>query len=62
MVISENLYELKFRVELTAKASNPQPMEMDHPGEDGFDPRENTQGVTRNKAPNMFPEVAPMSL
>jgi hypothetical protein len=38
VVIDENLYELKFRVELHTEASNPQPMEMDHLGEDRFDP------------------------
>jgi hypothetical protein len=29
VVIGDNLYELKFRVELSLSGSNPQPMEMD---------------------------------
>jgi hypothetical protein len=40
VVIGENLYELKFRVELAGETSNPQLMEMDHFDNDGSNHRE----------------------
>jgi hypothetical protein len=55
MVIDENLYELKFRVELHTEASNPQPMEMDHLGEDGFDPWDEEEGGTKNQGSKLTP-------
>jgi hypothetical protein len=35
VVIGDNLYELKFRVELNPSGSNPQPMDMNNQHEDG---------------------------
>jgi hypothetical protein len=55
VVIGENLYELKFQVELAAKASNPQPMETDHQGDEGSDPRGGTEGGSDTHDPKSGP-------
>jgi hypothetical protein len=55
VVIGENLYELKFRVELSVEASNPQPMETDHNGDEGADPRGDAEGGSGNQGPKSDP-------
>jgi hypothetical protein len=55
VVIDENLYELKFWVELATEASNPQPMEMDHHGDEGSDPRGGAEGGSGNQGPKSGP-------
>jgi hypothetical protein len=44
VVIGENHYELKFRVELVGESSNPQPMDMDHKGDDRQDMHKDSEG------------------
>jgi hypothetical protein len=45
VVICENLYELKFRVELAGESSNPQSMDMDHNGDDRQDNHKELKGA-----------------
>jgi hypothetical protein len=47
VVIGDNLYELKFTMELTIEASNPQLMEMDHQ-DDGADLQKVADGGSGN--------------
>jgi hypothetical protein len=56
VVISENLYELKFRVELAGETSNPQPMKMDHFNEDGSDHHEESGRGTGNQGSKQVPK------
>jgi hypothetical protein len=48
MVIGDNLYTLKFLVELNLNGSNPQPMEMDSEQDAGKDGRETRQHMGQN--------------
>jgi hypothetical protein len=62
VVIGENLYELKFWVELAAEVSNPQLMEMDHYGERGLTLDEVPKKVQVSKVPNQAQEAVPVAL
>jgi hypothetical protein len=56
VVIGENHYELKFRVELVGESSNPQPMDMDHKGDDRQDMHKDSEGGgSRNQGSKHIP-------
>jgi hypothetical protein len=55
VVIGENLYELRFRVELEGEVSNPQPMEMDHSYDHEPDQCKELRGGSEDNGSNFVP-------
>jgi hypothetical protein len=55
VVIGENLYELRFRVELEGEVSNPQPMEMDHSYDHEPDQCKEPRGGSEDNGSNFVP-------
>jgi hypothetical protein len=57
VVIGDNLYELKFWVELNSNDSSPQPMDMDRrPEEGGADPRSEADADGRGSGWSLAPK------